>query len=48
LVRDPDVTSSYKGFGPRPQERKKKHPPNSLYKFDERYFKKIKPDAAVF
>lgn len=46
-MRDPDATRSYKGFGPRPLK-KKKHPPNNLYKFDERYFKRIKPDPPLF
>lgn len=37
LVMGADATKSYKGFGTM-KAKKKKHPENNLYKFDERYF----------
>ena len=48
LVADPDGDENYKGVGVKKIEPRKKHPPNSLYRFDERYFRKINPNPALF
>ena len=34
-------TSDYKGNGPLPQKKKKKRVPNSILKYDDKYFKKM-------
>ena len=47
LMPDPDRTSSYEGYGPK-KPNKTKFPPNNLYRFNDRYFHKIKPDPPLF
>ena len=47
ILPDPDRTSSYDGYGPK-KPNKTNFPPNNLYRFNERYFHKIKPDPALF
>lgn len=41
-------TSEYQGFGPLPQKKKKKRVPNTILKYDERYFKKIPGEPNLF
>jgi len=41
-------TSEYIGHGPLPQKKKKKRVPNSILKYDERYFKKIPGEPNLF
>ena len=39
--------SSYPGFGPRNQKKRRKHLPNNLYDFDPKFFHKKKQDGPV-
>ena len=47
-MADPDATDDYKGHGVRESYDSQKHPPNNLYRFDEKYFRRKRLDAALF